>query len=267
MTTKRSSKLGNSPNRASASTYPREFFQRQPVTQKAGTCFVVMPFAARMTEVFATIRQAVEAAPWNFICKRADDFFAGGHVLLDVLRGIGEAQVVIADLTGKNPNVFYELGIAHMVKQPDEIILLTQNMKSVPFDLQAFRCIEYAQTIAGGKKLRDDIQRTLREIAAPVYRFQVDERSTYEFRDRLFGENRCLYNFSLRVDYAGANAAKFMLQLRRFVAGDPAPQLVSDTGHGLKVGGAQRVPKIPWELKLDRIDGSTSYFSLVEVPA
>src|SRR5437763_16978958 len=120
-----------------------------------------MPFDPAMNEVFYTIRDALESEPWNFECQRADDFFAGGHILSDVLRGIKEAEIVVADLTGRNPNVFYELGIAHMVKQPNQIILLTQNIASVPFDLQSFRCVQYAQTIQGAKKLQEDLRRTL----------------------------------------------------------------------------------------------------------
>lgn len=55
--------------------------------------------------------------------------------------GINRARVVIADLTGRNPNVFYELGIAHTLGKP--VVMLTQSMDFVPFDLRQLRCIVY----------------------------------------------------------------------------------------------------------------------------
>lgn len=51
-----------------------------------------MPFAQGLDEIVQTIRGTLESPPWNFDCKRADDFFGGEHVLGDILRGIGEAQ-------------------------------------------------------------------------------------------------------------------------------------------------------------------------------
>jgi len=172
-----------------------------------GYCFVLMPFEPAMNEVFDTIRDSVAGEPWNFQCQRADDFFAGGHILSDVLRGIQEAQILVADLTGRNPNVFYELGIAHMVKQPKDIILLTQNISAVPFDLQSFRCIQYTQTIQGARKLREDLRRVLGEVAERVHRFQAKQGETFQFASRLFGEDDCLYDFSLGLgaEYFGDN--------------------------------------------------------------
>jgi hypothetical protein len=142
---------------ATTVTYPGDFFSIETIRRKVGYAFVLMPFEPGLREVFDTIREATENPPWNFICKRADDFFAAGHVLTDILRGIAEGELVIADLTGRNPNVFYELGIAHMVKRPNQIVLLTQNTDSVPFDLRGFRCIVYTQSIQGARKLKEDL--------------------------------------------------------------------------------------------------------------
>jgi hypothetical protein len=64
-----------------------------------------------------------------------------GHIIQDILCKIGEAEIIIADLTGRNPNVFYELGIAQMVKNVKQVILLSQDAESIPFDVRVFRCI------------------------------------------------------------------------------------------------------------------------------
>lgn len=248
-----------------SSTYPAEFFRDSNTKRRMGYCFVLMPFDPAMNEVFDTVRDALEGEPWKFECRRADDFFAGGHILSDILRGIQEAQIVIADLTGRNPNVFYELGIAHMVKQPNEIILLTQNIASVPFDLQSFRCIQYAQTIQGAKRLRDDLGRALGEVAERVYRFDVKQGTEYQFSNRLFGDNDCIYDFSLSAEFVGVNAVKGSLQVRRYVVGATAPENIYDDTYAIKRGGRIKVPAIPWELRLDRLDGDSSAFSLAHV--
>ena len=183
--------------------------------------------------------------------------------MADILHGIAAAEIIVADLTDRNPNVFYELGIAHMVKQPTEIILLTQSRDAVPFDLQAFRCITYSQNIQGARKLQADLANALREITKPVYRFTVRQRETIEFPHKLFGESRCLYDFSLFADAVGEDGAKYSLRVRKYVAGIPEPTQVSDDGYGIETGRTGQIPKIPWDLRLDRSDGDVATFSVI----
>ena len=94
--------------------YPKQFYALTELQQQNGKCFVLMPFANEFLEVYESIREVIEGYELNFVCLRADDLLGGGYIMDDVLRGIGEAEIVIADLTGRNPNVFYELGIAHI---------------------------------------------------------------------------------------------------------------------------------------------------------
>ena len=77
----------------------------------------------------------------GFDVTRADDMQSQGNILRDVLEGIVHKDLIIADLTNANPNVFYELGIAHATRKP--VILVTQSIEEVPFDLQSYRLIEY----------------------------------------------------------------------------------------------------------------------------
>lgn len=69
---------------------------------------------------------------------------------------------MIADLTGKNANVFYEVGVAHALGK--EVILITQTMEDVPFDLKALRCIVYSFTPRGMKEMENKLRTTIREI-------------------------------------------------------------------------------------------------------
>ena len=114
-----------------------------------------------------------------------------------------------------------------------------------------------------GENYTDDLRRALKETAHPVYRFSVKENEKYDFPHRLFGEQNCLYDFSVYADYVGMNAVKFMLTVRRFVAGIPVPELLHSSGWGLESGGAIDFDEIPWQLKLENAAETTAQFKLV----
>jgi hypothetical protein len=79
--------------------------------------------------------------------KRGDDFFGAEAVMGDIWSAILHAKVVVAECTGRNPNVFYEIGLAHAVGTP--VILVTQKAQDVPSDLRAIRYIKYQYTPRG----------------------------------------------------------------------------------------------------------------------
>ena len=79
----------------------------------------------------------------------------------EIWNAICASQIVIADCTGRNPNVFYEIGVAHTVGKP--VILLTQIVEDVPFDLRHIRFIKYELTRRGMQKFEEDLLATLRD--------------------------------------------------------------------------------------------------------
>ena len=93
--------------------------------------------------------------------SRGDDFFGTGAVMSEIWNAIFASQIVIADCTGRNPNVFYEIGVAHTVGKP--VILLTQIVEDVPFDLRHIRFIKYELTRRGMQKFEEDLLATLRD--------------------------------------------------------------------------------------------------------
>jgi len=120
------------------------------------TCFVMQPFAAPLGTYYATIyKPAIEQAGLEAV--RADtEIFGTGKIIDQIWRGINSASVLIAELTTKNPNVFYELGLAHALRKP--VILISSNQDDVPFDLRHIRVILYDQTDPfWGQKLTDNI--------------------------------------------------------------------------------------------------------------
>ena len=77
-------------------------------------CFVIMPFAQNYLEVYEEVYKPV-CKENGIDCWRVDEISRPGSITKDIIEGIIEADIIIADLTSKNPNVFYELGIAHSV--------------------------------------------------------------------------------------------------------------------------------------------------------
>ena len=104
------------------------------------TCFTIMPFRGWFDMYYADIYvPAVEAA--DLKPTRADDLFRTSTIINDIWTMTKKAKVILADLTGKNPNVLYELGLAHAIAKP--AVLVTENIDDVPFDLRHLRVIIY----------------------------------------------------------------------------------------------------------------------------
>ncbi len=105
------------------------------------TCFVMMPFALPLGDYYKTIFDpAIRKTGLTPI--RADaDIFGTGKIMDQVWRGINDAKILVAILTDRNPNVFYELGLAHALRKP--VVLVSSNEGDVPFDLHHIRVIYY----------------------------------------------------------------------------------------------------------------------------
>lgn len=121
---------------------------------------VMMPFKDEFSPVFETIRAA--AGTTQMACLRADDLWQNEAIIQDVVSLINSARVVICDCTGRNPNVFYETGIAHTLGR--DVILITQESDDVPFDVGHLRHVSYSNTVPGRKKLAEQIARRLRAL-------------------------------------------------------------------------------------------------------
>lgn len=126
--------------------------------------FVLMSFKKELRPVYENHILKVTKS-LNLEAKRADDFFGAHQIMSDVWEAINAARVIIADCTGRNPNVFYEIGVAHTLGRT--VILTTQNSKDVPFDLQHIRYIQYEYTPPGMESFETSLAQTLKaELAA-----------------------------------------------------------------------------------------------------
>jgi hypothetical protein len=103
-------------------------------------CFVIMPFSPLFkTHYERVIRPAIEES--GLRCIRGDEIYSKPRIMDDIWKSIRSARLVVAELTGKNPNVFYEVGLAQAIGKP--VIILTRNEDDVPFDLKALRYLYY----------------------------------------------------------------------------------------------------------------------------
>jgi hypothetical protein len=109
--------------------------------EQVARAFVLMPFDPEFDAIFNNlIRPALEEVGYDV--KRADNIVDQQNILKDIVRGIAEADLVVADLTSLNANVFYEVGISHTMQKPT--VLLTQSGEDIPFDLKSYRVIAYS---------------------------------------------------------------------------------------------------------------------------
>jgi hypothetical protein len=128
---------------------------------RTDNCFVLMPFREPFSTIYRDhILPVVERL--NFRCLRADDFYGPNAVMRDVWNGINNCRFLIAELSSRNPNVMYELGIAHTIGK--EVILICQDSSDVPFDFQHLRYFRYDYTPRGCAGLEENIERCISQI-------------------------------------------------------------------------------------------------------
>lgn len=121
---------------------------------------VMMPFAPEFADVYNSIQQAAAAA--GLRCRRADEIWEAPAIIQDVVSLIDRSHVVICDCSGRNPNVFYEVGIAHTLGR--EVVLIAQNPSDIPFDLRHLRYIPYLNNGEGRKGLASSLEARLRTV-------------------------------------------------------------------------------------------------------
>lgn len=155
-------------------------------------CFVIMPFGdpiknpdyhKMMEHIYLMgIKSTIESiaipdtSGQTISCHRADKDLAPGEIISHVVENLVDSFIVIADLSDRNPNVFYELGVRHSVS--NNTILIAKNLDDVPFDLRQLRTILYSYDPPGLFKLQNSLREAIQSILTspekidnPVRRF------------------------------------------------------------------------------------------------
>lgn len=139
----------------------RVFQLAEPENIEPKLVSAMMPFDPRFDAVYATLKRIAEAV--GLRCRRADDIWENPAVIQDVVSLIDRSSIVICDCTGRNPNVFYEIGIAHTLGR--EVILITQADTDIPFDLRHLRYVSYLNNGEGLNALSERLQPRLADLA------------------------------------------------------------------------------------------------------
>jgi hypothetical protein len=114
---------------------------RGVTVQATDTCFVMQPFASPHGDYFATIYEPAIVKAGLKAVRADDEIFGTGKIIDQIWTGINSARVLVAEMTTRNANVFYELGLAHALRKP--VILVSSNKQDVPFDIGHVRVIYY----------------------------------------------------------------------------------------------------------------------------
>jgi nucleoside 2-deoxyribosyltransferase len=112
-----------------------------------------MDTGARLGEIVGLRRDDLSlAGPVPYVSIRE-------HIIMkDITKSIYDARIIVADLTGRNSNVMYELGLAHAAKKP--VIMLAQDEADIPFDLRHIRYLKYNEK---------DLTKLRSELAARIH--------------------------------------------------------------------------------------------------
>ena len=132
-------------------------FENVRIQRATPRAFVIMPFASELNFVHLVISGTVKS--FGIDCVRADEIAISRPVMDDVKAQIAEADLVIVDFTGRNPNVYYEAGLAEAWKK--DWIVLAQSSDDMTFDVRHIRSIRYTNTMGADVKLAQDLSNAL----------------------------------------------------------------------------------------------------------
>lgn len=118
--------------------------------------FVITPFTEDFLALYEELKKTFKE---DFDFTNAGDLDNQRSILQDIVDGIYQADVIIADLTGLNANVFYELGLAHAMNK--KVIIITQEIGELPFDIKSYRANEYSLQFNKLPKFIDELKKLL----------------------------------------------------------------------------------------------------------
>ncbi len=241
--------------------YPKNYFDSQKRKIRKGSCFVIMPFAHKFNKVYEIFKNTLQSEKINLMCVRGDDVHRP-HILQTILDQIIESEFIIADLTDLNANVFYELGLAHSVKEMGKVVMVAQDIKFVPFDLKQFRCILYEDSDEGLNELKDDLEKTFSEASRDSYRIDLKESQTIFFSKKIVGKENNLYNFKIESPHIGHGLIKLIFHFNEFRIDKPTEKIDPQLLYVSEDDPIKDLDIIPWNVSYVETKGNTGRISL-----
>jgi nucleoside 2-deoxyribosyltransferase len=130
--------------------------------------FMIMPFAPEFSSIYTDVVRPL-VTDLGLTVSRGDEFQSSrGVIMEEVWAALNACRFVIAEITGGNDNVYYELGIAHTLNKPAIMITQATSAQEVPFDIRHLRYIHYANTVGGGIKLSSDLRTAITRLLADL---------------------------------------------------------------------------------------------------
>lgn len=128
---------------SSYSIYPKQFVNSTQRLQ-SNTCFVIMPFSKELDNTYMVIDSVSTAM--GIKCLRADNISTTSEPILNkICTQISQAFFVIVDITNLNPNVFYELGIAHVLRDAEKVLIIKETQTKCPSDITHLHYYSYSK--------------------------------------------------------------------------------------------------------------------------
>jgi hypothetical protein len=130
------------------------------------TIFMVMPFSDAVAASVYRYSTKPVAESHGFAIQRADEIFSANPIFDDIVTAIEQSSLVIVDISGRNANCFYELGVSHTLKRNRTIMITHDEFKEVPFDVAHFRILRYEDSIQGKAAYEAHLAKTLKSITS-----------------------------------------------------------------------------------------------------
>lgn len=141
------------------SIYPKQF-NNAAYKLQSDSCFVVMPFSEDLDNTYMVIDSV--ASSLNIKCTRADNVSTTSEPILNkICSQISQAYFIIVDITNLNPNVFYELGIAHVLRDANKVLIIKEEQTQCPSDIRHIHY--YAYNKSNLKHLKETIENFFKE--------------------------------------------------------------------------------------------------------
>jgi hypothetical protein len=139
------------------------------------TAFMVMPFSDQIAEdaYKCSTRPVIESCGMKIV--RADEIFSANPVFDDIIAAIEQSALVIVDISGRNPNCLYELGVSHTMKRSRTVMITHDDHEKAPFDIAHFRIIQYQNTITGKTEYENALRRTVTAVMSGLPEVYADE--------------------------------------------------------------------------------------------
>ncbi len=185
------------------------------------SCFVIAPIGEEDSDIRKRSDQVLkhvitppfEKAGYRVV--RADEMSEPGWITFQIVEKLIESEIVVADMTGQNPNVFLELGIRHSFQKP--IIHIIQGGETIPFDVSAFRTIRFNHPDPDAlDEARSELDKQIKEIegGGPVHGLV---RTALSMKQLDLGDesNRTLKDILVKLEVFGQGLSELLDEKRQ----------------------------------------------------